>query len=278
MSNKVSSWFERHSLVLYFIITYAVSWAIWSPIVLAAQGLVKWQVPFAVYYLGSFGPMISALIMTAITTGGTGLHKLLARLLKWRVDLHNYAFAVLAPVGLFVIAVMLNRIIAGTWPDLKLLGEADYMPTLGLGGVLILWFLTYGLGEETGWRGYALPHLQRKHPAANAALILGIFWGCWHIPAFFFRDTYTEMGIIGFPMLIVSIVFASVVFTWLYNSTGSSLLLVTLFHVFFNWLSVSEAGGQYVAIIMTMPLILWSIFIVRKYGQENVAPIEKQIA
>ena len=278
MSNKVSSWFEHHSLILFFIITYAVSWAIWSPIFLSAQGLVKWQVPFALYYLGSFGPMISALIMTAITTGGAGIRKLLARLFMWRVNLRYYAFAVFAPVGLFVIAVMLNRVIAGAWPDLNLLGEADYMAPLGIAGVLILWFLTYGLGEETGWRGYALPHLQRKRPAANAALILGIFWGCWHIPAFFFRDTYMEMGIIGFPMLLVSIVFASVVFAWLYNSTAGSLLLVILFHIFFNWLSVSEAGGQYVAIIMTMPVILWSIYVVRKYGQENVAPIEKQIA
>jgi membrane protease YdiL (CAAX protease family) len=278
MNNKVSSWFERHSLVLYFIITYAVSWAIWSPILLAAQGLVKWQVPFALYYLGSFGPMISALIMTAITTGGAGLRKLLARLLMWRVDLRYYTFAVLAPVGLFLLAVLLNRVIAGSWPDLNLLGEADYMPHLGIPGVLILWFLTYGLGEETGWRGYALPHLQRRRPAANAGLILGIFWGCWHIPAFFFRDTYMEMGIIGFPMLLVSIVFASVVFAWLYNSTAGSLLIVILFHIFFNWLSVSEAGGKYVAIIMTMPVILWSIYVVRKYGQENVAPIEKQIA
>lgn len=276
MNEKTSSWFERHSLVLYFIITYAISWAIWSPIVLTAQGLVKWKVPFVVYYLGSFGPMISALIMTAMTSGGTGLRRLLARLFKWRVNLRYYLFAVLAPVGLFVIAVMLNRIIAGTWPDFKMLGEADYLPALGIPGVLVLWFLTYGLGEETGWRGFALPHLQRTHMAANASLILGIFWGCWHIPAFFFRDTYMEMGIIGFPVLIVSIVFASVVFTWLYNSTGGSLLIVTLFHIFFNWLSVSEAGGQYVAIIMTMPLILWSIYVVRKFGQENIATIEKQ--
>lgn len=277
MSNKLSNWFERHSLVLYFIITYAVSWAIWSPIFLVTQGLVEWQVPFSVYYLGSFGPMVSALIMTSITRGGSGVVKLLSRLLMWRVDLRYYAFAVLAPVGLFVIAILLNRIITGTWPNLNLLGEADYMPSLGIAGVLILWFMTYGLGEETGWRGYALPHLQRKKPAANAALILGILWGCWHIPAFFFRDTYIEMGIIGFPMLLVSIVFASVVFAWLYNSTGGSLLLVTLFHVFFNWLSVSEAGGQNVAIIMTVPLIVWSIYVVRKFGQENVAPIEKQI-
>ncbi len=278
MGKKVVSLSGRYSLELFFIIAYAVSWAIWSPIVLSAQGLVTWQVPFPLYYLGSFGPMISALIMTAITTGGEGLRELLTRLLKWRVDLRYYAFAILAPVGLFVIAVIVNRVIGGTWPDLTLLGEADYLPPLGVAGVLTLWFLTYGLGEETGWRGYALPRLQSTRPAANASLILGIFWGCWHLPAFFFRDTYMEMGIIGFPMLVVSIVFASVVFTWLYNSTGGSLLLVTLFHVFFNWLSVSEAGGQYVAIVMTMPLILWSIIVVRRYGPQSVAPIEKQIA
>jgi membrane protease YdiL (CAAX protease family) len=277
MINKLSPWVERHSLVLFFVITYAISWAIWIPIVLSAQGLVKWQIPYALYYCGSFGPMFSALIMTALTTRGAGVRKLLSRLVKWRVDLRYYAFAVLAPVGLFVIGVLVNRVIAGTWPDLKLLGEADYMPHLGIAGVLVLWFITFGLGEETGWRGFALPHLQRTRPAANAALILGIFWGCWHLPAFIFRDTYTEMGIIGFPMMLVSIVFASVVFAWLYNSTAGSLLLVTLFHIFFNWLSVSEAGGQYVAIIMTMPLILFSIYVVRNYGPENVAPIEKQI-
>jgi membrane protease YdiL (CAAX protease family) len=277
MNHKAPSWFDRHSLVLYFILTYAISWIIWSPIFLHARGVVSWNVPYSLYYLGSFGPMISALILTVITRGGQGVRKLLARLFKWRVDFRYYAFAILAPVGLFVIAVLANRIIAGTWPDFTLLGEIDYLPSPGIAGVLILWFLTYGLGEETGWRGYALPHLQRGRPAANAALILGILWGCWHLPAFFFRDTYIDMGVIGFPMLLISIVFASVVFAWLYNSTDGSLLLVILFHIFFNWLSVSEAGGQYVAIIMTIPLIVWSIYVVRKYGQENVAPIAKQI-
>ena len=277
MSSRTSPWFDRHSIALYFILTYAISWLIWSPIVLSARGVIDWDVPYSLYYIGSFGPMVAALIMTAIIEGGTGVRKLLARIVKWRVDARYYAFAVLAPIGLFIFAVLVNRLLAGSWPDFELLGEADYLPPLGIVGVLVLWFFTYGLGEETGWRGYALPHLQRTRPAANAALILGILWGCWHLPAFFFRDTYIDMGVIGFPMLLISIVFASVVFAWLYNSTDGSLLLVILFHIFFNWLSVSEAGGQYVAIIMTIPLIVWSIYVVRKYGQENVAPIAKQI-
>jgi membrane protease YdiL (CAAX protease family) len=133
------------------------------------------------------------------------------------------------------------------------------------------------VGEETGWRGFALPHLQRYRQAASATLILAILWACWHLPAFFFRDTYTEMGIIGFPLFAFSMLFTTMVFTWLYNSTRGSLLIVVLFHAISNWLSVSEAGGQFAAILMSAPIILWGLIIPRRYGLENAAPIKKQI-
>jgi membrane protease YdiL (CAAX protease family) len=194
------------------------------------------------------------------------------------VGVRYYVLAVLAPIGLFALAYLLNRVVAGEWSNLRLLGEADYLPYLGPLGVLGLWLLTYGFGEETGWRAYALPRLQKNRPAATATLILALLWACWHLPAFFYRDTYIELGIIGFPMVAFSILFAAMVFTWLYNSTGGSVLLVILFHAVFNWFSVSEAGGQFVAPIMTVPVILWALFIPRKYGIQNCAPVEKQIA
>jgi membrane protease YdiL (CAAX protease family) len=268
---------KDRSLVIYFVLTYTISWAFMLPVALSAQGLISQNVPYALYYLGSFGPALSAIIVTGATQGRLGLRSLLSRLWKWRVGWRYYAFAVLGPIGLFAVAVLANRVIAGAWPDLSLLGQIDYLPYLGIPGVLGVWFLTYGLGEETGWRGFALPHLQRTRPAASAALLLGVLWAGWHLPAFFFRDTYMEMGLPGFAMFVVSICFASVVFAWLYNSTGGSLLLVILFHVFFNWLSVSEAGGQFVAILMSAPMIAWAIFVVRRYGPENVAPIPKQV-
>jgi membrane protease YdiL (CAAX protease family) len=268
---------KRRVLVIYFVLAYAISWACMLPVALSAQGIIFQSVPYALYYLASFGPALSAVIVTGATKGRPGLLSLLSRLWKWRVDFRYYAFAVLAPIALFGVAVLANRVVTGAWPDLNLLGQADYVPYLGIPGVVVLWFLTYGLGEETGWRGFALPHLQRTRPAANAALLLGVLWAGWHLPAFFFRDTYVEMGLPGFAMFVVSICFASVVFAWLYNSTGGSLLLVILFHVFFNWLSVSEAGGQFVAILMSAPVIAWAIFVVRRYGTENVAPILKQV-
>lgn len=272
------NFFKRNSLVAYFIITYTISWTIWSPVVASAQGWVNWNVPYALYYFGSFGPMLSALIITALTEGRAGIRNLIGRVFKGRVEFRYYAFAVLVPIGLFVLAFLLDRLVTGGWSDLSLLGKADYLPYLGPLGVLGLWLLTYGLGEETGWRGFALPHLQKNRSAASATLILALLWATWHLPAFFFRDTYVELGIFGFPMFAFMMIFSTMVFTWLYNSTQGSVFIVIVFHAVFNWLSVSEAGGALAPGMMSAPLVLWALYVARRYGQENAAPVIRQMA
>ena len=103
---------KKHSLVIYFILTYAISWAVMLPVALSAQGLIPQDVPTALYYLASFGPALSAIILTGATEGRAGLRSLLSRLWKWRVGFRYYAFAVLAPITLFGVAVLANRVIA----------------------------------------------------------------------------------------------------------------------------------------------------------------------
>ncbi len=278
MNKNQSSWITQHSLVAYFVLAYFISWMVWMPIVASAQGWVKWSVPYALYYLGSFGPFLSALIITALTEGYAGIRKLINRLVKWRMEARYYAFSIFAPAGLFLLSCLMNRAITGSWSDISLLGRPDYLPYLTPLCTLLLWFLTYGLGEETGWRGFALPHLQKNHSAASATLILAMLWAAWHIPAFFFRDTYIQLGILGFPGFAIMLIFSATIFTWLYNSTQGSLFIVILFHAVFNWLSVSEAAGKLAPIIMSAPMILWALYVARRYGQENVAPVTRQIA
>lgn len=272
------NWLKRNPLAAYFLVTYAISWTIWSPIVASAQGWVKWNVPYALYYFGSFGPLLAAFIVTGATEGRAGLRSLSRRILKWRIEPRYYAFAVLAPVALFLLALLFNYAVLGRLPELSLLGQPDYLPYLGPLGTLGVWFLTYGLGEETGWRGFALPHLQRTHSAASATLVLAMVWAGWHLPAYFFRDTYTEMGILAFPLFAIMMIFTTMVFTWLYNGTGGSIFIVIVFHAVFNWLSVSEAGGQFAPAIMSAPIVLWALYVARHYGQENAAPLAKQVA
>ncbi len=272
------SWIKRHSLIAYFVLAYAVTWAVEIPIALSYQGVIATRVPLWTHYFASFGPFVAAVIVTALTEGGGAVRSLLARIVKWRVDWRYYAFAVLGPVILFALAAIVSRVITGNWPDLSLLGKADYLPYVGLPAALGLWLFSYGLGEETGWRGYALPHLQSARSATTATLILALIWAGWHLPAFFYRDTYIAMGPLGFPLFAFSLLFAAMVLTWLYNATGGSVLLVILFHAFFNWLSVSDAGGPYAATIMTIPVIVWALLIPRVYGMENAAPIPRQRA
>lgn len=278
MDKNPSAWVTRHTLLLYFLLAYAISWAIEIPVALSVQGIISARVPPALYYFASFGPFLAALIVTIAAEGSSGMYRLFAGLAKWRVGKGYAIFVILTPPILFALAVVVSRLLQGTWSDLSLLGDIDYLPRLGILGVLGLWLLTFGLGEETGWRGFALPRLQAGRSAFSAALIIGVLHTFWHLPAFFFRDTYTAMGLLlGLPMLLVSVVSASFIMTWLYNGTRGSLLMVVLFHGLFNFFSVSEAGGESAAIIMSAVVVFWAVRVVNVYGRENLAPAEKWV-
>ncbi len=60
-----------------------------------------------------------------------------------------------------------------------------------------LWFLTSGLGEEVGWRGFALPRLQQSTLGHDSSLLLAIGWAGWHLPAFLYVPSYTAIGLSG---------------------------------------------------------------------------------
>lgn len=199
--------------------------------------------------------------VTQITEGSDSVRRLFSGLFRWRVGWAWILFSVFSPIAMFVLAALVMRFTTGAWPDLYLLGEVDYLPYLGVVGALILWFLTWGVGEEVGWRAFALPRLQRDHSALTATLILGLFHAFWHLPAFFYREAYLAMGLAsGLPMLVVSVLAAAIVFTWIYNSTRGSLLMVILFHALFDMLSVSSAGGATAPAVMSA--VVWVLAVV----------------
>lgn len=100
---------------------------------------------------------------------------------------------------------------------------------LGL-AALPLWILTFGIGEETGWRGFALPRLQRGRSALSATIILWVFWALWHLPLFFYSY---EASIL--PGFLIGLLAGAITLTWLYNSTSGTILLVALWHGTFNF-------------------------------------------
>jgi membrane protease YdiL (CAAX protease family) len=270
---------RQHPVLVFFLLTYVFSWTIEIPIALSVRSVIAAQIPLPVHYLASFGPGVAALIVVLTADGVTGMRRLFAGLGRWRVGWGYAFFAIVLPLLLFAVAVLASRLIQRAWPDLRLLGDVDYLSGIGILPALGLWLLTFGLGEELGWRGFALPRLQATFSAYTASLLLGVVWAGWHLPAFFYRDTYIAMGLLaGFPMLLISILAASVTLTWLYNGTGGSLLMVVLFHGLFDFFSVSSAGGSAAPIVMSALIVFWAVRVVKVYGPATLAPVAHVIA
>lgn len=91
--------------------------------------------------------------------------------------------------------------------------------------------------EELGWRGIALPELQKKFSLAFTVLFLGLMWGTWHLPLFFLKGTYQfQLGLFTplFWIFMLEILFDSVIYGVIYNETKGSLLAAIIFHYLVN--------------------------------------------
>ncbi|HSR21106.1 MAG TPA: CPBP family intramembrane glutamic endopeptidase [Anaerolineales bacterium] len=274
-----STWSRGRSLVTYFILAYVFTWIFEIPLAAVAQGWIRARVPFWIHYLGGFGPMLAALTVTGLSQGRDGVARLMRGVTLWRVGWTWTLIAVFLPIGLFAGVACLQKLARGTWPDLALLGEVEYLPYLGIPLAVLLWFLTWGLGEEIGWRGFALPRLQNGRSALAATAILGVIHALWHLPAFFYKDAYRSMGLAaGLPMVVLSVVAAAITFTWIFNSTRGSILLVAVYHALFDWLSVSKAGGPMAPAVMSGVVWVLAVLIVIVYKPANLSRQEKQTA
>ena len=260
MNPNGPTWLERNAIAVYFLLATALSWTIYIPLVAVRQGWTEAQIPYSLHYLASFGPALAAVILTALLAGKDGLRELWGRIIKWRVPWPYAAFAVLSPMALFVIAVAVMWIVQGEPPDLRLLGQVNYLPYLGW-GVLPLWLITFGFGEEIGWRGFALPRLQKRMSVSRATLILGLLWSLWHVPAFFYLETLTGMSWFMLPGFIFGVLCGAVLLTWLYNGTGGSILMVAIWHALFDLLTASAVGRDFIPIVTSAGVIAWALYV-----------------
>ncbi len=216
---------RRHPLIAFFVLAYALSWIIESPLVFLRDSVTDTQ-RLVLVILASNIPSALAIVLTAIVLGRGALRKLLGRLLIWRVDPRWYLVVVLGPAALAGGIVVFNASLGGPAININ-------VPLLA--AVITLAFHIFpgsALGEEIGWRGYALPRLQTRRSALSASLILGVIWAFYHLPLFFTGQAFRSPSIL--VPFVISGIALSVILTWVYNSTGGSLLLVVLLHATAN--------------------------------------------
>jgi membrane protease YdiL (CAAX protease family) len=212
---------RRHPLIAFFVLAYLLTW--WTYPLLKFSPLLG--IP------GLFGPAFAAIIMAAVTDGKSGVKALLSRVVLWRVGLRWYVIALGLPTVLAIATAGLSY----------LLGSSEFIQA---GRVSVLDFVIFALvvGEELGWRGYALPLLLERRSAVTASLILGVIWGVWHLPTFVIPGT-PQYGLPFAAFLLLTIEY-SILMTWVFLHTRGSVLIATLFHGAINLSQGFFLGGM----------------------------------
>ena len=208
---RTGTWVRQHRLPVFVVLAYVLAWAPWP---LAAAGVLPEGFAF---FAGA--PLLAAVIVIGIAEGRAGYRELLSRLLRWRVGWAWYVVAVGLPAVLVLVTGLVNAWFGAPRLDLT---------TVAWGEVTLLLALRMvdpgdgALGEEPGWRGYALPRLQTRWSPLTSAAVLGVATAGWHFPLV----PLGHLTWIGLPTTFV----ITFLYVWLFNRTGGSLLLVMLFH------------------------------------------------
>ncbi len=214
-------------LVSFFLCTFVITWGIAAWAMLFPEQFAAVFGPLTgfspIYYTAVAAPTISATILTLVGDGWAGLGALYRRLVRWRFGIRWYALVL---VG-FPVVGWLTIQFAGS--DVKF----DYSSPALLLGMLLSLLISGPLGEELGWRGYALPRLLARFRPLPASLILGAIWGVWHLPSFFLSGLVQAQLSLG--LFLLAALGMSVLVTWLFCHTGESVLIAVLFHYMVNF-------------------------------------------
>jgi membrane protease YdiL (CAAX protease family) len=249
---------SKRPLVSFFVLAFALTWLLFLPWMASEGDGIPWF---------TFSPALAGFAVAGLTEGWGGVKRILAAIGRWRVRPIWYLVAIGLPLSLQLVAVLINPILGAAAPNWNAIPPAsEIVPWVAL-------FLVFSgpLGEEPGWRGFALPRMLERHGALAASLTLGVLWAAWHLP----------LGVVGDLTIYGSVnaVLAAIVFTWLWQNTRGSVLLAILMHASHQnsvrYLSrvyedADRVQQQWIAVVL-WALVVLAIVVV--HGRQRFAPL-----
>lgn len=234
--NKPISAIKRHPVVVFYILAFAITWLGWIPQALYGRGLSSFNSP-VLNFLGGSGPTLAAVIVLLLIKEKGGLRQLFGALFKLRVSFVWYVFVFGFWFVVYAIALGVRAAFGLKFPPLDQFGWMGLFPIFFMMLLMNVW-------EEIGWRGFALPRLQKSFSNMKIFFIMGLLWSLWHLPLLL--NPTSAMSHIPWYGIIISLLSATVIYTWLYERTNGSLFFVSVFHAMSN--------------TIVFPLLQWGIF------------------
>lgn len=203
-TNPISALIGRQPLAAFFVLAFALTWA-----------ALPWNSFMAA------GPMLAAVIVTAVTQGRHGLRELRRRIFHWRVGWEWYAAAILIPLCLALTAGIVNVAFGAPGSVLRNLQLSSLAAVFA---VRLLLPVGAPVGEEPGWRGCALPRLLAQSSPLRSTLVLGLVVALWHVPLIWVAGENLP------PIFIPATVAVTFFYTWLFLRSGGSVFLTLVAH------------------------------------------------
>jgi membrane protease YdiL (CAAX protease family) len=228
---------SRHVLISFFLLAYAISWLLSLPVILSEWHILpKNMLTFYFFFtIKSFGPFLAAYIMNRIMEGKEGWLRLRSRFKLWNVGWKWYAFVLLGVPALMLLGI---SVLPGALSSFQ--GFPPHFVIAYLITFILIFFAGGPLGEEPGWRGFALPRMQARYGALRGTLLLGILWTFWHLPDFLTSAQKGGPGTglypfyAGLPVFFLEVMALAIIFTWVFNHTQGSLFIALVLHASYN--------------------------------------------
>lgn len=231
---NVRRFMRRHPLASFFLIAYASSWIVSIPFVLSEWGILRGDFK-VVFAIKSFGPFLAAYLMARVIDGKEGVLRLRRRITQKQAGWQWYLFILLGIPVLVMLGVLIQP---GTTAGFK-----GLTPVLLVSYPVAYVAVCFGggpLGEEPGWRGFALPRMQQRYGPLWGTLLLAVVWTGWHLPDFLTSaqgggpGTGFSTFLHNFPVFFGLVTAIAVILTWVYNHTHESLFTAILAHASVN--------------------------------------------
>lgn len=259
---SLTEWTRRHAVALFFVLAFALTWAIEIPLVLDDLNLLPFHLSPALQFLMGPMPGVAALLMAGLVSGKAGVLDLARRVFRWRVGLRWYVLALFGSAALYFAALALGVALGSPAPRIPPIGARLFL-------VFMLQLTVYLVfnWEDVAWRGFAAARLQATHSALVTALLLGVVEGLFHLPLFF--SPHSSQSNSPFLVFVIGSIGGVIVLNWIFNSTRGSVLLPMLFHAAMNtWTDVASipAGVALPWTLMSVLFVLAAAWIVFRYG------------
>jgi membrane protease YdiL (CAAX protease family) len=256
--------------VSYYLLSLLISWTIWFPLYAPALGIHDLPVVPFHHAIGGLGPLLASVICTFYFDGKPGLKALAAKMFS-AGNRVMFVVALFSPFVLLLIAVFADSAVRDVTVNLSALLPVKEFPHFSLPVFFLYNLVFFGFGEETGWRGFLLPRLQQNRSALVSAVILSVLWAAWHIPLFFYRSGYTEMGIAGIAGWFFSLLTGSILLSWMYNSSRGSILVCAIFHSTIDVAFTANVPHADVVNYLGMFVTIWGLLTIAIFKPANLS-------